>query len=514
VAVLAVGVAAACAVAGCGSGGSADTGGTGSGGSGGSGASGGSGGSGIVRFAVAEVNSFDPRVNTPTAEVALEPVYDTLIGRSPDGKIGPELATKWEFSADKKAMTLTLRDEVTFQDGAPFNAEAVKANLLAFQKGGIRANQLKAISSIEVVDELHVRLNLATPATSLISVLAGENGMMVSPKALTSKDLATHPVGAGPYQLVKTTASTYQFRPWAGYWAADTVKNKGLDFSITNDTTAQLRGLKAGQLDIMKLAANQISDAKSSGLAVTLAQTGDIEQVVMNVSRPPFDKPDVRRAVSLAFDRDAISKAVFSGTCAPSAQPFGVGLPGHSETLAKLPGNGFDPDKAKQLIEKAGAKGKQVTLMVNTSPEVQQLATVVQSELGEVGLKVKIEALDPVASLAKVRSGDYDFTVSAITAERPGPANYSRAHYQKNGPANKGNWNMPTVDRLLAQAQTIADQAARSKIYAQVAEAVYDAGSPAAPICNPSYAFAATKNVSGVQAPKLSDFDWPAVQVG
>jgi peptide/nickel transport system substrate-binding protein len=466
-----------------------------------------------VRFAVPEVNSFDPRLNTPSAELALEPVYDTLIGRSPDGEIGPELATKWEFSPDNTSLTLTLRNGVTFQDGAPFNAEAVKANLLAFQKGGIRASQLKAISSIDVVDELHVRLNLSTPATSLISVLAGENGMMVSPKALSSKDLASHPVGAGPYKLVKTTASLYQFRPWEGYWAAETVKNKGLDFSITNDTTAQLRGLKAGQLDIMKLAANQISEAKSSGLAVTLAQTGDIEQVVMNVSRPPFDKPDVRRAVSLAFDRAAISKAVFSGTCAPSAQPFGEGLPGHSEKLAKLPNNGFDLDKAKQLIENAGAKGKQVTLMVNTSPEVQQLATVVQNELGQAGLEVKIQALDPVASLARIRSGDYDFTISALTAERPGPANYSRAHYQKNGPANKGNWSMPQVDQLLAQAQTVADQAARSKIYAQVAEVVYDAGSPAAPICNPTYAFAATKNVGGVQAPKLSDFDWPAVHL-
>jgi peptide/nickel transport system substrate-binding protein len=506
---VAAGVAALGALTGCGSGGSGETGGSGGAPAGAAD----SGGSGIVRFAVPEINSFDPRLNNASAEAAMAAVYDTLIGRSPDGKIVPELATKWEFSPDNKAMTLTLRGGVTFQDGAPLNAAAVKANLLAFQKGGIRARQLEAISSIDAVDELHVRLNLSTAATSLISVLAGENGMMVSPKAIDRKDLAARPVGAGPYKLVRTTASAYQFRPWAGYWAADTVKNKGLDFSITNDTTAQLRGLKAGQLDIMMLAANQIPEAKGSGLTVTIAQTGDIEQASMNVSRPPFDKPDVRRAVSYALDRAAISKAVFSGTCAPSAQPFGAGLPGHSAKLAKLPGNGFDPDRAKQLIDRAGAKGKQVTLTVSNSPELQQLATVVQNELGEAGLKVKIEALDPVASLARARAGNYDMIVTRLTAERPGPANYSSGHFQKNGPANKGNWSMDKVDRMLAEAEQVADQSARSEIFARVSEVVYDAGSPTAAICIPSLAFASAKNVSGVHAPKLNDFDWPAVQV-
>ena len=135
---------------------------------------------------------------------------DKLVDLAPDLKIIPQLATEWSWSDDNKALTMKLRQGVTFHDGEPFNAEAVKFNLERSlnMPGSARRSEIVAIQTIDVVDPYTVRLNLSAPSAPLLAALSDRAGMMVSPKAAQASgdSFARAPVCSGPYKFVERIA--------------------------------------------------------------------------------------------------------------------------------------------------------------------------------------------------------------------------------------------------------------------------------------------------------------------
>src|SRR5690606_13723590 len=145
-----------------------------------------------------------------------EQVYEPLIRTTPTGEFEPGLATDWALVDDGAAFELTLREGVTFQDGAPFDADAVVANLeQTMESGGNLAVELEVVDSITAVDDHTVRLELNGPGGHLPGVLAFCAGMMISPDALDD-DLQTNPVGAGPFVLEDITETAATFSRWDG----------------------------------------------------------------------------------------------------------------------------------------------------------------------------------------------------------------------------------------------------------------------------------------------------------
>lgn len=126
-------------------------------------------------------------------------VYDTLIHRLPDGSLAPMLATEWEYDETNTELTLTLRDDVVFSDGAEFDADVAKVNLERFQEAsGPQGHTLNSVESIDVVDETTIQLNLNEPDPALLIYLSNAAGLMGSPEALDTPGIATVPVGSGP----------------------------------------------------------------------------------------------------------------------------------------------------------------------------------------------------------------------------------------------------------------------------------------------------------------------------
>ena len=129
-------------------------------------------------------------------------VYDRLMHLDADGKPSPGLATEWSYDETGLRLSLTLRDGVTFTDGTAFDADAVKANLeKAKASSGEAGSALRAVDHVEVVDATHADIVLSRPDPGLVDALARSSGFMASPTALASPDLATAPVGSGPYVL-------------------------------------------------------------------------------------------------------------------------------------------------------------------------------------------------------------------------------------------------------------------------------------------------------------------------
>src|SRR5699024_9757394 len=154
--------------------------------------------------------------------------YDTLILREPDGEYVPMLAESWEFSNENRTITLDLRDDVSFSDGEPFDAEAVVANFEHFAEGtGPLSTQLSGFESAEAVDEYTVEATFEEPIPDLVYNLSDAAGRMASPASLDDESLATVPVGTGPYVMdvdATVNGSVYTLTAREDYWNADLQK--------------------------------------------------------------------------------------------------------------------------------------------------------------------------------------------------------------------------------------------------------------------------------------------------
>jgi peptide/nickel transport system substrate-binding protein len=467
----------------------------------------------VVRVGVHPVSSMDPRKSGPIDTIYLTPVFDALIKRTADGSLEPGLATEWTLAADGTSFDLTLRAGVTFQDGSPMDAEAVKANILsAKEPGNARASNLSPVSGVTVVDPTHVRLELSEPAGQLEGVLASEAGMMMSPASLTDPAAATEPIGAGPYRVEKYSQDEIRYVTWDGYWNAGQVKNKELVYVMNPDSTTQFRALQSGQIDMYNLPQEMRDAAEQAGLEVVSGPTGRIWQLTLNTGEEHLANPEVRKAVSLALDRSALAQAAFGGTdrCVPTVQPFAREFVGHVDALDEQ----LKPDlaQATELLAQAGYPGGfPLRLVTANSSQQQAIAQIVQAELAKIGITVELEVSDQAEATRKSRAGDFDLQVNLIMAPRPDPTQYVVDMYLPGGVYNPGDYSQPGVPELLEQARASTDPEKQQAALGEIVTSVYEAGAPTAPLCVNAQIYAFPDNVDGFEVPVLGDFDFTQV---
>ena len=182
---------------------------------------------------------------------------DKLFDVDANLNIVPQLALSHETSADRKTVTIKLRPNVKFQDGEPFDAEAVKFTLERHMtaRGSLRKAELSQIDSVEVVDPLTVRLLLKAPFSPLIAQLADRAGMMVSPRAAreAGDKFVNKPVCAGPFRFVERVAQDHiTLERFADYWDKDRIHIDRVTYVPIPDGTVRLANLRAGQLDLIE----------------------------------------------------------------------------------------------------------------------------------------------------------------------------------------------------------------------------------------------------------------------
>jgi peptide/nickel transport system substrate-binding protein len=187
--------------------------------------------------------------------VVMAATCDKLIDLDPSLDYVPQLATKWVWSADALALTLTLRAGVTFQDGEPLDGEAVKFNIERYKTAPTsrRVSELKPVKSVTVIDPLTVRLDLSEPYAPLMAQLADRAGMMVSPKAARElgDKLSTRPVCAGPYRLTEWVAQDrIVFDRFERYWNAAAITIPRVVYLPIPDDTVRLSNLRAGTFQL------------------------------------------------------------------------------------------------------------------------------------------------------------------------------------------------------------------------------------------------------------------------
>lgn len=402
-------------------------------------------------------------------------IYDSLLSIDPTGKIGPGLATGYTVSADNLTLSLELRQGVTFQDGTPFNADAVVFNFnrdLEQPKKAIFASYLAAISSVTTSGPTNVTLHLKAPFAALPSVLTGFAGMMVSPTAVQKEgtSFALNPVGAGPFQFVSQVAGqSLSLKRYPGYWHTGFPCVDSVNFISIPSGSSRIASLQSGTIQAAEnLSYPQIQQAKNSpginlvhipGLGTTFA--------MLETQHPPFDNVDARRAVLYATDFPAINKALYNNLYTPvesSIPPGSWAYPGPS--VAGYPT--YDLAKAKALVAKLG--GLSFTLAIQSgSPDVLQFNEALAAQWQQAGMTVKLVPEDQVTLIDNATKGNFQ----SMGFRWQGAFDPDLDVYQffrTGGTLNNVHLSDPTLDTLLDQARAGTTQEARKPIYKQISE--------------------------------------------
>jgi ABC-type transport system substrate-binding protein len=351
--------------------------------------------------------SLDPAKAGGESQLFLQPAYDPLIDRAADGSYRPRLATAWRYlGTGNTAFEITLRDGVSFSDGSPLTADALKGSIEHFRRSaGQAAAFLAPIATMTTQGRLVLRLALNEPHPLLPALFTQDflAGDVIGPAGVGAPaELATRTLGAGPYVLLpgETVAGDhYTYGPDPKYWnPAGRFYDRITVKVLPNENTA-LAALKTGQVDAVQGSYAIADGAKAAGFQVAASPA-----IVMGLQLndragtlcPPLADVRVRQALNYAVDRQKITSALLGEYGVPVDQPSAPGEAGYSEN----PFYTHDPGKARQLLTEAGqAAGFTLPVVIPSTPAFPgDLAQAVAADLQQVGVTLRITAKEASAA--------------------------------------------------------------------------------------------------------------------
>ena len=411
----------------------------------------------------------DPHFSTAAVDRQIyQSIYDKLIDVDEELNFVPMLAEKWDITDEGKIYTFTLRQGVTFHDGTPFNAEAVKFNferMMDPASGSPRASELSLVDTIEVVNEFTLKVTLSQPFSPFLAALTDRAGMMVSPTAVKEKgeDFKNSPVGTGPYKFVsRVKQDKIEVEKYAEYWGGEPNFEK-IVYRPYGDENVRLTNLLSGDLDIINKVPPKDIEKLKTDPNITLSEAGALgfQGLYLNNKNEPFNNKALRQALDLVIDRDAIIKVALRGAGVPAAGALPPGTWAYDESIKPTERN---VEKAKQIMADAGfPDGFSFTLKLSPKPVEEQIAQMIQSMAAEAGIKVEIELIEFGAMLDDMDNFEFD-AVRLGWSGRTDPDGNIFALFHTEGSINYG-YSNPQMDELLVQARTETDQAARKEIY-------------------------------------------------
>jgi peptide/nickel transport system substrate-binding protein len=392
------------------------------------------------------------------------------------------LASSYEWSADSKALTLKIRQGVTFHDGEKLDAAAVKFNLERHKNlaGSNRRGELAPVTSIDVIDPSTVRLNLSAPFTPLLAQLTDRAGMMVSPKAATAAGdkFGSHPVCSGPFKFAERVAQDrIVLEKFPNYWNKEAIHFDKVIYTPIPDATVRLANLKSGQLDfIERMASNDVEGVmKDKKYKVSRITEIGYQGITINVGKSDQAKKNplgrdarVREAFELSLDRQGLAQVVMDNEALVGNQWVSPNNPYYAKNV---PMPKRDIDKAKALLKAAGVEKPSFTLVTTTASDAQRLAVVIQAMSREAGFDVKIQTAEFATSLNMADKGDFEAYVLSWSG-RPDPDGNMYSFHGCKQPLNYAGYCSAETDALLNQSRAERDPAKRKKIMEQISAQV------------------------------------------
>ena len=446
-------------------------------------------------------SGIDPHVNASSElGIALTSVYDTLVWQAPDGSFVPGLAEWWEISPDGRTYTFHLRSGVTFHDGTPFNAEAVKFNFERIVDPATKSQKavfmLGPYESSEVVDEYTVRVHFQEPFAPFLDSASQVYLGMASPAAVAKwgADYQMHQVGTGPFMMKEYIPGDHLtlVRNPAYNWAPPLMNHQGpayleeIEFRFFVEPAVRALALEGGQADVMgeipPQDAGRLAESPDFAL-IPVALPGMALQFFLNTEKPPTDDRRVRQALNYAIDKEAIVGTVFKNYSPPAYGPLTAITPGFDEALKDM--YAYNPAKAEALLEEAGwvdedgdgirEKDGQplvVEAYLMSWGFIPEVAQFLQAQFKAVGVEMHSQMVAYPAALEAAREGKHNLIPFALGGSDP---DILRPFFHSKNADSGFNWAKvrdAALDRLLEEGARTLDMQKRLELYAQAQEII------------------------------------------
>lgn len=412
----------------------------------------------------------DPTAGAAAAikEVLYANVFEGLTRIGPNSEVLPDLAESWTISDDGKVYTFKLHTGVKFHDGADFSAEDVKFSLdRARAENSVNAQKglFAAIDTVEVIDPATVKVTLKHPQGSFLYNMGWGDAVMVSPKSAdTNKE---KPIGTGPFKFQNwVKGSSITLVKSDHYWGDPVFLDK-VEFRIVPDAAAYVPALLSGDIQAFPFFdPDSVAQIKGDPRFKVVVGATEGETILsINNKKPPFDKLQVRQAISYALDR----KAIIDGASAGLGLPIGSHMSPTNKYYVDLTGRyPHDVAKAKALLKEAGLEnGFSATLKLPPPSYARLGGEIIASELRDVGINLEIIPVEWAQWLDQVfTKKDYDLTIVSHT--EPNDIDiYSRKDYYFN-------YQNPAFNKVIADLDLTSDEAKRKELYAQAQKILAD----------------------------------------
>lgn len=457
----------------------------------------------------AEPTCLDPHVggNYPQGLISTQ-YLEPLVGRDADGTALPWLATEWKTSDDGLTWDFTLRDDVTFTDGTPFDAEAVKANVEHLQDPDTASStgylSVKEVDSVEAVDATHARFRLSTPKSSLLEVLSQQWSAMESPAGIErgQDENCQDPIGTGPFVVDSWTPQDRVLMHRNDDYVPTNSQDdhegpahvEKLEWRFIPDAATRQAALASGEVHVIdNPLPSDIAAADGHGIShLDAPRPASANRIELNTAQAPFDDIRVREAFVRSADPNPGIESLFQGTAErsysvlSSAEPMGIG---DEELFAT------DAEKANALLDEAGWKKKDADgirtkdggkltvrfpVSTNQSTEAEQsLFEQIQANTAEVGFDVRLDPVDLSTWYGELAAHDYEAVSAPYTTVGPDVL-HILYHSDSTVPApsgyfaNNAQLKDPKLDALLDEARTATDDDERASLYAGAQRIVLD----------------------------------------
>jgi len=414
----------------------------------------------------------------PDATV-IRTMFEGLVGFT-DGELVNELASEWSANDDATAFTFTLREGVTFHDGTPFDAQAVKDYyewvMDPDSRGARGRSLLSAMESVEVLAPDRVRIHLSQPNGAFIYLLATSNARIVSPAAIAAygEELSKNPVGTGPFRFVSWDEGqriVVERNP--DYWG-DPAQVERIEFLVVNNAATRVAMLQSGEVHFIESLPPQLVPTieAEAGLEVLSTPANFLRILQLNTTKEPFGDVRVRQALNYAVDKDVLVDVVFGGNATVMTAPIPETAFGHAEQ----PAYAFDPERARALLAEAGyADGFEMTVLTFTGDEYRTAGQVLQQMFAEVGVTLILDQQERGALVEQIfkpleenptQAALVGASASTGDADLALTVSFTRASF----PPAANNWSFYSderVEELVLAGRETGDPAEREAIYAE-----------------------------------------------
>lgn len=466
----------------------------------------------LVFAQISECKTLDPQDTTEQySQRIVAVVYDRLVEIDEvTGELVPGLAESWE-RLDENNIVFHLRKGVKFHNGDVFSANDVKYTLERAKTLPKVAHLYKLISNIEVIDDNTVKLTTSEPFAPLLAHLSHKTASIIDGKA--HKELGEkyfeNPAGTGPYKYSSWKVGDRITLEAFNEYFKGSPAIKFIEVRAVPEENSRVIGLETGEIDmtadlspesrkIILDNADKMTYAESSGI--------NVNYLGFATNREIMKDKDVRKAIAMAIDRDAIIDSIMMGTVEKANSFIAPGVFGYDKNSKVLE---YNPEEAKKIIEAKGLVGTKLKLGVSNSPVRMQMCEIIQAQLKEVGLDVSIESLEWGTFLAATARGDLDmFSLGWGPSTYDGDYGfYLNFHSsQLGGAGNRSQYVNPEMDRLLDEAKKEVNVERRKELYSKVADIIYE-DVPALPIYYLNDSVAAVKSVEGMKSTSYIRFD-------